>query len=197
MSFTDPAAPVPTILRTDKFLLRPITPADAPADHAALMETREQLRRWEQATWPEDDFSVEANREDLVGLEERHAAHRAFTYTVVDPVTDECLGCVYLFPTDATFLTKATVTPTGEGGWDSVDVVVYFWVRKSRMQTGMDSKLLDVLRAWLMGEWKLSTAVFVVSDQFAEQIELLEHTDLTKQFEIVEPGKVGRFSAYG
>jgi len=65
------------------------------------------------------------------------------------------------------------------------------------MQTGMDSKLLDVLRAWLMGEWKLSTAVFVVSDQFAEQIELLEHTDLTKQFEIVEPGKVGRFSAYG
>ncbi|HWU57775.1 MAG TPA: N-acetyltransferase, partial [Microbacteriaceae bacterium] len=85
MSFTDSNISVPAELRTDAFVLRPIVADDAELDFAALMETREYLRLWEQSSWPEDDFTVEANRADLVGLEERHAAHRAFTYTVLDP----------------------------------------------------------------------------------------------------------------
>ncbi|HEU4849283.1 MAG TPA: hypothetical protein VFS93_02625 [Terrimesophilobacter sp.] len=85
MSFTDPNEPVPPGPRTDEFVLRPIVADDAELDHAAVMETREYLRLWEQSTWPEDDFTVEANRKDLVGLEQRHAAHRAFTYTVLEP----------------------------------------------------------------------------------------------------------------
>ena len=108
MSITDSNEPFPAELRTTDFVLRPIVADDAEMDHAAVMETREHLRLWEQSTWPEDDFTVQANREDLVDLEQHHAEHRAFTYTVLDPHGTECLGCVYVFPTSASFLVKAT-----------------------------------------------------------------------------------------
>ena len=86
MSFSDPKIPVPARLETDEFVLRPIRAADAACDHAAVMETLHDLRVWEQSGWPEESFSVEANRKDLVDLEQRHAERRAFTYTVMDAV---------------------------------------------------------------------------------------------------------------
>ena len=197
MALTSPEQPVPSGLRTDEFVLRPIRADDAPADHAALMETREELRLWEQSTWPADDFSVEANREDLAGLERRHGEHRAFTYTVVDPAGAECLGCVYVFPTTATFLARSSVTPTGTDEWSAVDAVVYFWVRRSRMATGMDGRLLAALRAWFADDWGVARTVFVTSERFAQQTALLRTTDLTVRFAIREPDKPGTFLAFG
>lgn len=114
MSLTDPTRTIPTGLATDEFALRPIRASDASRDYTAVMETRVDLRIWEQSSWPEDTFTVDANREDLAGLEQRHEERRAYTYTVIDPADTECLGCVYIFPITATFLTKATVRPVIE-----------------------------------------------------------------------------------
>src|SRR5215218_4357264 len=84
-------------LRTDEFLLRPIRESDAELDYDAVMESREFLRLWEQSTWPEDDFTVEANRADMAKLERRHAEGESFTYTVMNLEETRCLGCVYIF----------------------------------------------------------------------------------------------------
>lgn len=197
MWFTASAEAVPPELRTEEFVARPITADDAAADHAALMETRQQLRLWEQSSWPADDFTVEANREDLVGLERRHAENRAYTYTVVDPRGSECLGCVYIFPTTATFLAKSAVTPVGDDEWANVDAVVYFWVRLSRMQQGMDERLLAALRSWFAGVWKFERTVYVTNEQFGEQVEVIRRTDLELKFELVEPGKPGKYLVFG
>jgi hypothetical protein len=197
MSITDPQQPVPAELRTSEFVLRPITADDAEIDYAAVMETREHLRLWEQSTWPADDFTVEANRKDLVDLEQRHAEHRAFTYTVLEPNGTESLGCVYVFPIGASFLTKAAVTPVGDDEWADVDAVVYFWARLSRMETGMDERLLAALRAWFTDEWKVEKAVYVTNEQFTQQVELIGRTDLTLKFDLVEPGKPGKYLVFG
>ena len=203
MTFVDPSAPVPGGLSTPWFVLRPIGADDAAADHDAVMETRHQLRRWEQSSWPADDFTVEANRADLVGLAERHAAHRAFTFTVLDPAAPQCLGCVYLFPTDATFLARSTVTPVADDRWSEVDVVAYFWVRLSRMadpsmqDPGLDERLLAALRTWLTDEWQFRCPVVVTNEQFAQQVELIGRTDLTLKFRLREPGKDGTYLVYG
>ena len=188
---------VPAGLRTEEFVLRPIVAGDAELDHAAVLETREHLRLWEQSTWPEDDFTVDANREDLEGLERRHGERRAFTYTVLDPGGTECLGCVYVFPVDAAFLARATVTAVGADRWADVDAVVYFWARLSRMRTGMDGALLAALRTWFAEVWKLGTVGYVTNEQFAQQVELIEHSGLTLKFELVEPDKTGTYLVYG
>jgi hypothetical protein len=197
MSFSDPNEQVPIGLSTDEFVLRPIVADDAERDHAAVVETREYLRLWEQSSWPEDDFTVEANRQDLVDLEQRHAAHRAFTFTVVNPSGGECLGCVYVFPTNATFLTKATVTALGHDAWADVDAVVYFWVRLSEMQKGTDERLLATLRTWFADTWGLATTVYVTNVQFGHQVRLIERTDLALKFDLVEPGKPGTYLVFG
>jgi len=197
MSAVSLREPVPAELGTSEFVLRPITADDAAMDHAAVMETREDLRLWEQSSWSEDDFTVEANRNDLVDLEQRHTAGRAYTYTVLDPLDSTCLGCVYVFPTDATFLAKATVTPVDDEGWADVQAVVYFWARRSRMETGVDGRLLDTLRAWFAEVWKLERTVFVTNEQLTLQVDLIERTDLTRRFELVEAGKTGVYLVYG
>ncbi len=197
MSFTDSNEPVPAELRTGQFLLRPIVAGDAEADYGAVMETREYLRFWQQSTWPEDDFTVEANRKDLVDLEQRHVEHRAFTYTVLDPDGTQCLGCVYVFPTSATFLVKSTVTPVGDDEWADVDAVIFFWARLSGMEMGMDERLLAALRTWFNEQWKLKRAVYVTNEQFKQQVDLIDCTNLTLKFELLEPGKVGKYLAFG
>lgn len=194
---------MPSGLSTPWFRLRPITADDAEADHDAVLETREVLRLWEQSSWPTDDFPVEANREDLVGLAERHAAHRAFTYTVLDPAGTRCLGCVYLFPTDATFLARSTVTPVAGDRWSEVDVVAYFWVRRSLMagvspeDPGLDERLLAALRTWLAEDWRFGNTVFVTNEQFAQQVELIGRTDLALKFRLREPDKEGTYLVFG
>ncbi len=197
MSFTDSDEPVPAGLRTEEFVLRPIVADDAEADYAAVMETRKYLRLWEQSTWPEDDFTVEANRTDLTGLEQRHAAHRAFTYTVLDPDGTRCLGCVYVFPISATFLVKSTVTPVGDDEWADVEAVIFFWARRSQMETGMDKRLLAALRAWFNDEWELKRAVYITSEQFQQQLDLITCTNLALKFELFERGKPGKYLVFG
>ena len=177
--------------------MRPIVADDAAMDYAAVIETREYLRLWQQSAWPEDDFTVEANRKDLVDLEERHGEDRAFTYTVLSPDGARCLGCVYVFPTSATFLVKSTVTQVGDDQWADVDAVVFFWARLSQMETGLDERLLAALRAWFNEEWKLKRAVYVTNEQFRRQVDLIERTDMSLKFELLEPGKPGKYVVFG
>ena len=197
VDLTDPSQPIPERLSIAEFTLRPVTAADAEIDHAAVMESRENLRLWEQSTWPTDDFTVEANRDDLVGLERRHAEHRAFTYTVLDPTGSRSLGCVYVFPTSASFLAKSVVTSVGDGEWSAVDAVIYFWVRQSEMQRDLDKRLLVALREWFRDEWHATHPVFVTNEQFTQQVELIKSTDLALKFELVEPDKTGTYLIFG
>lgn len=197
VSSTDFKEPVPAELRTAEFVLRPIVAGDAELDYAAVMETREYLRLWRQSTWPEDDFTVEENRKDLVECEERHLAGRAFTYTVLDLGGTECLGCVYVYPTRATFLARAAVTPVGDDEWADVEAVVFFWARLLQMEAGMDERLLTALRAWFTEEWKLTRTVYATSEPFIQQVDLLGRTDMKVKFELQEPDKPRKRLVFG
>ena len=187
---------IPEGLTTDDFVLRPIQAADAELDYAALMESRDYLQTWEQTGWPEADFTVAANREDLEKLERRHANREAFTYTVVNPAGTECLGCVYFMPTDSRGLARARITPVGNRQWDDYDAAVYFWVRASRLATETDRALLDALRAWLAQDWKFRGYLIVTSELFTQQVDMMRNTDLELRFEILESDKPGRYLAY-
>lgn len=197
MPFTESTEPVPPELRTDEFFLRPIVVGDTEKDYAAVMETREPLRLWRQSTWPEDEFTVEENRKDVLDMEERHAAHRAFNYTVLDPAGTRCVGCVYVFPTSATFLAKATVTPVADDSWADVDAVVFFWARLPEMEKGMDERLLAALRTWFRDEWKFSKTAYATSEPFTQQVELLKRAGLNLKFELLEPVNPGKRLVFG
>jgi hypothetical protein len=161
------------------------------------MESRAALRLWQQSSWPADDFTVEDNRADLQRMEERHVAGVAFGYTVLSPDETRCLGCVYVFAPDARFLAVSDVAAVDGGRWDRIDAAVYFWVRTSTTADELDRSLLSCLRRWFRDDWGFEDVVFVTSELFTQQVQLIESTDLALRFEIVEPDKPSRYLAYG
>ena len=140
MTFYPDDALVPTELRTDEFLLRPLLATDVELDYEAVMATQEELRRTSGGRWPRPDFTLAENLADLQGHEEDFRARRGFTYTVMDPTETRCLGCVYAYP------------PEGEAGGDAArdgEAVVWFWVRPDGIAADLDRRLLAALAPWL------------------------------------------------
>jgi hypothetical protein len=196
MAFSEMEIEAPTGLTTRDFLLRPIRASDAKLDYDAVMESSEFLRAWEQSTWPEDDFTVEANREDLVKAERRHANGEAFTYTMMNLEQTECLGCVYVLPPDAKMFAGAQVAAMGADQWPDCDATVFFWVRKSRLPEGLDSSLLDSLLTWLEQEWTFHAPLIVTNEQVDQQVAMIEGTELRRRFEVKVPDDPGKYLAY-
>ena len=99
-SFVPSEFVVPLALATEQFRLEPLGRQHNDSDYEAWSSSVEHIHLtpgWETSSWP-DDRSLEDNLRDL----ERHAddfENRAgFTYTVLDPTTDDVIGCVYVYP---------------------------------------------------------------------------------------------------
>lgn len=196
MAFNTDDRLAPTEQRTDEFLLRPIRVSDAELDYEAVMESREFLRKWEQSTWPEDDFTVEANREDMIKLERRHSAGESFTYTVMNPTESQCLGCVYILPTGTKMLSKAKISSIDDAQWSDYEAAVYFWIRKSRLADGLDRRLLDAIGPWLAPRWSIERLLFVTNEQFKQQVAMIGSAGLHLTFQLTYPKQPGKSLAY-
>lgn len=143
---TEPFVPAgfepPAGLDTPAFRLRPLGPEHNASDYAAWTASMDHIHAtpgWDTASWPRP-MTLEENRGDL----ERHAAdfvrRRGFTYTVLDPDSDEVIGCVYIYP--------------AEGGGASVQS----WVRAA--SSGLDRSLYDAVSAWLARDWPFARVVY-------------------------------------
>ena len=131
---------VPTRFATGRFVLERLGPEHNERDHAAWSASVEHIRATEGfvgGRWPHP-MSLEENLADL----ERHRAEfeerSAFAYSVLDPATNDVVGCVYVDP-----------APSGDGA------VVRSWVRESRAE--LYAQLRDAVVSWLEREWPLAS----------------------------------------
>ena len=196
MVFDTNNATIPDRLVTDQFLIRPLLATDVELDYIAVMESRKFLRKWEQSTWPADDFTLAGNLKDLQRHEREHINHEAFTYTVMNPTETQCLGCVYIYPLTARWLIRAEATPVGNTAWADYEAVIRFWIRQSRLAEGMDRQLLDILRSWFAQEWAFDGYLFHTSEQFEQQVAMWERAGLQCQFEVKDPKQPAKDLAY-
>jgi len=128
--------------------LEPLGPQHNERDHAAWSSSMEHIHatpgfRDEDTDEAGDDgwprpMTLEENLGDL----ERHAAdfasRRGFTYTVLDPDTDDVIGCLYIYPAKD----------------DEHDARVASWVRASRAE--LDVPLWRGVSEWLGADWPFS-----------------------------------------
>ncbi|MEM7125397.1 MAG: N-acetyltransferase [Chloroflexota bacterium] len=196
MVFGDEGITIPDGLVTDEFLIRPLLATDVELDYAAVMESKEILRKWEQSSWPEDDFTLAGNLKDLERHEREHINRESFTFTVMNLTETECLGCIYIFPRTARWLSQAETTPIGDTDWANYEAIILFWIRQSRLAEAMDRKLLDILRPWFEQEWTFDGHLFMTSEQFEQQVAMFEGTNLQLQFEVKQPKNSGKDLAY-
>ncbi|WP_203337713.1 GNAT family N-acetyltransferase [Nocardioides limicola] len=129
----------PTSLITEQFRLEPLGPQHNESDHRAWMSSIEHIRAtpgYPDGSWPPPEgMTLQANLADLTRHAADFAASKGYTFTVLDPVYGDVIGCVYLYPT----------------GSADHDVVVQSWVRADRAH--LDTPLADAVAAWLAEEW--------------------------------------------
>lgn len=196
MVFGDKNIAIPDGLSTNEFLIRPLLTTDVGLDYAAVMESKEFLRKWDQSSWPADDFTLAENLEDLRRAESKHINREAFTFTVMNATETECLGCIYIFPRTARWLSQAETKPVGDADWSNHEAVILFWIRQSRLAEAMDRKLLNILRPWFKQEWTFDGYLFLTNEQFEQQVSMFEEANLQFRIEVKLPNQPGMFRAY-
>lgn len=193
MTFFTADRSVPTVVRTDEFVLESLTVAHVEVDHAALMASVQMLRLWGGTSWPSADFSVEDNLRDLELHEREHRDRVAFTYTVLTPQKDECLGCVYVTP--LTHLVEANADLLADVPVDAA--VVRFWITQPRLADALDERVLATLRRWFAEEWPFSTVSYCTREANIQQMQMMEAAGLARRHSVVFPDRAGSFVLFG
>jgi hypothetical protein len=129
----------PTSLTTGEFRLEPLGPQHNEADHAAWTSSIDHIRStpgYPDGNWPpRGGMTLQKNLADLRRHAEDFTRRAGFTFTVLDPVDNDVIGCVYLYPSAS----------------ESWDVTVQSWVRADR--ASLDRPLADAVAHWLVTDW--------------------------------------------
>jgi GNAT superfamily N-acetyltransferase len=187
---------IPERLQADELLLRPLTVDDVELDYAALMVSKEMLRRWGGGDWPADNFTLQDNLEDLEAHQREHLEGQAFTYTVMHSDRPECLGCVYIDPLAKVLAADQAWNEDREEAGD-YQASVRFWVKEPRLADGLDRRLLRSLISWCERDWAFKEIFFRANDRDGRQIALLEEAGFKPHYAVDPENVRGRYLLYG
>ena len=91
---------IPRRLETPQFVLEPLGPEHNDQDYDAWTSSVDHIHTtpgWEDSTWPRE-MSLDENRADLQRHADDFRNRTGFTYTVLDPLGRDVIGCVYIYP---------------------------------------------------------------------------------------------------
>ncbi|MFH0854776.1 MAG: GNAT family N-acetyltransferase [bacterium] len=136
----------PQTLETDEFRLRMLTVNDAVKDYDAVMTSVDHLKGvfGPNSSWPKDDLTFEQDLIDLGWHQKEFQELSSFAYTMMSLDESQCLGCVYVLPSDN----------------EQYDAMVILWVRKNELSNGLDEKLLSAVQNWIAKEWLFKNVAY-------------------------------------
>jgi hypothetical protein len=132
---------VPLRLETPSFVLEPLGPEHNERDHEAWTSSIDHIRAtpdFAGRRWPRP-MGLEENLSDLEAHRTEFDARTAFAYTVLDPRSQDVVGCVYVDP-DASRTGGATVRS---------------WVRVTHAD--LDETLRATAVTWLEHDWPFAS----------------------------------------
>lgn len=140
----------PQTFECEAFVIFPTNEAFYLSDHDAVMKSKESLRVWSQSPWPEDAFTPEQNRDDLLLHVADNKNHEAYGYMIYSPDRKTCFGSVYVNPlaglSDNYTLAEEEARALGE-----FDARVDYWVLTG--EHALEKQVTEGLRDWLSQGW--------------------------------------------
>jgi len=122
-------------------------------DFDAVMASREHLRAWSNSTWPEDDFALSANAEDLTGHIEDAQQGLAYGYSVLSADRRVLYGSLYLSSVD--FLWENyQVDDAARVVLSAAEVEADYWLRpECEADEVLHRDFAQTLDRWLRADW--------------------------------------------
>jgi hypothetical protein len=149
---------VPTRLETAEFVIHRQRISDNQLDYLAVMDSKETLREWSDSEWPEDDFMLEQNAEDILGHIADHEQHEDYGFSVFSPNEDRLLGSLYLNAV-APFLEHYPTDPETLKRLLEFDVRLEYWLRTGT-SAGLEKNFVQAVLTWLEASWWFKHPVF-------------------------------------
>ena len=132
---------IPEVLETDSFRLRMLTINDVKLDYDAVMTSIDHLQKTKpfgpRSNWPTQDLTFEQDLIDLGWHQKEFQRKTSFTYTMMNLDETECLGCMYIYPSD----------------YPNYDAIIFMWVRQSEVANGLDKILFSSVKKWIQDKW--------------------------------------------
>src|SRR4249919_2996059 len=142
--FVPPDFDVPLGLQMPEFVLEPLGPVHNEQDYEAWTSSMEHIAGtpgYPDGSWPRE-MTPDENRADLQRHADDFRKRTGFTYTVLDPVSRDVIGCVYIYP-----------VPAGD-----YDACALSWVRESRAH--LDIPLWRAVSEWLASDWPFGSVEY-------------------------------------
>ncbi len=137
---------VPETLETERFNLRKLTVDDVKKDFDAVISSVGHLKGifGQGSEWPSENLTIEQDLADLFRHQKDFEERKGFTYTVMAPDESQCIGCVYIYPSEA----------------PEFDAVVFLWVRTSEYKKKLDPILFRTVKRWIKKEWPFKRVAY-------------------------------------
>ncbi|OOM80519.1 hypothetical protein [Clostridium sp. BL-8] len=146
-SFVSDEFAVPIIHKTADFTIRKLTVLDLHKDYEAVMEAKDHIHEIYSKEytngWPEDTLTLEEDEKDLKRHEKEFNERAAFAYTVFDFEDQNCLGCIYIDPSN------------------SHDAEITMWTRESVT----DELLYRTVTKWIENDWPFENVSYPVFEE--------------------------------
>lgn len=150
---------IPEVLETDRFRLRMLTTKDVKLDYDAVMTSIEHLQKTKpfgpDHKWPTKDLSFEQDLIDLGWHQKEFQKKSSFAFTVMTLDEAECLGCMYIYPSDN----------------PSYDAIIMMWVRQSEVPNGLDKILFSIVKKWIQEKWPFNKVAYPGRDVSWDKLE--------------------------
>ncbi len=150
---------IPEVLETDRFRLRMLTVNDVKLDYDAVMTSIEHLQKTQpfgpNHKWPTKELSYEQDLIDLGWHQKEFQRRTSFAYTMMNLDETECLGCMYIYPSDN----------------PNYDAIVILWVRQSEVANGLDEILFSSVKKWIQDKWPFKKVAYPGRDASWDEFE--------------------------
>jgi len=155
----------PTVITTARMRLEPLQPKFNELDYAAAQGSRDHLRTTLQwGSWPSAEMTAAQNLGDLQRHWREFTAREAYAYTVLQPVGEPCIGCVYLNPDKQ--------NPRG--------LRMAYWVTQDQLEGGLDEHLVATVLDTIAASWPVDQVTISHPTQNPRGIAILERLGLAK-----------------
>jgi RimJ/RimL family protein N-acetyltransferase len=142
--FIPPDFEVPLGHETSEFVLEPLGPQHNEQDYDAWTSSMEHIAAtpgYPDGSWPRV-MTRDQNRADLQRHGDDSRTRKGFTYTVLDPASDDVIGCVYIYP-----------APDSDH-----DACACSWLRESHAP--LDAPLWRAVSDWLEADWPFASVEY-------------------------------------
>jgi hypothetical protein len=191
MSLNPNSLKVPIRLETADFVVHRQRPSDKELDFDAVMSSKEILREWSDSKWPEEDFNLEQNGQDIADHIADHEQNSDYGFSIFAPNKELLLGSLYLnavgpllknYPTDPMTLARLL----------EFDVRVEYWLRAG-VSPELEMRFVRAVIKWLEEAWWFERPVFGTRKDMTSRRSLYLELGMTEIAALLSKNGLRRF----